>query len=294
MADDFRELEDFNVGADAPTAALPDPWADIAAENAAHARETGSTWDLSIRERAAQLAAKNGTSTDVEEGKLLAKYMLRIANVVRQYAVIDGTHEVNIGMLKQRIADMQAELAAAEYARAQCPRIVTELNQRDAMMVRDYMETAPQFQDSKRKSWGTPFGKLARRTKTTKDAFLRADTDTVDALLVDAYDGTEFVKTDKKPLWGEIKKRLSRRDDGTIIDAETGQIIPEAAVQYRAGSSEEHYYIEVGGYKIDLSEASISGAGNSDDDGGDPDDADDFFGPGGQYDTERDPDAGGS
>lgn len=252
----FPDLADADLQADDETAG--DPWADIARANAEQAQATQTTWDMTIRERAAQRAAENGTTQEAEEGKILARYMQRMAAVVKQYAVIDAMHETRIEDLQKMLVRTREDIAAAEYARAQGPRIVAELNQRDALAVAEYMQTAPQFQDSKRKSWSTPYGKLSRKTQTKADSFTRAEDEEAESLLVDIYTGTDCVKTTSKALWAEIKKRLERREDGTIVDSETGEIIPPQAVQYKPGKSEDHYYVEVDGVRIDLLEATIS------------------------------------
>lgn len=265
-----------------------DPWADIARQNAAQAAATQTGWDMTIRERAAQRAAEHGTTQEAEEGRILARYVQRMAAVQRQYMTVDAMYEQHIADLRDQLTGIREALARAEYERAQVPLQVADLNRRDAMAVAQYLEEAPQFQQGGRKSWATPWGKLSRRTKTTSAQFVRADVPEAEDLLVSAFvDVPGAVRVTAKPVWAEIRKRLvptleggclyADSDvaerltvcrDGTVIDIDTGEavtaiVVPAEAVQYKQGSSEEHYHVEIGSTKLDLREATITDGRNT-------------------------------
>jgi len=165
----------------------------------------------------------------VAQGELVGWHLDHLANAEARLQTETAAIEAQRAALQERMARLdEAEQTAKERF---------ERDTRwDLWMLRDYYQTAPQFAGAKRKSANFGGYVIGARTKTTKD---RID------LLDEAYLMTALPDcTERKLRTADALKQLRVTDTGTVVFADTGEVLPEGIVHVEPGSKTEVYYVE--------------------------------------------------
>lgn len=165
----------------------------------------------------------------VAQGELVGWHLDHLANAEARLQTETAAIEAQRAALQERMARLdEAEQTAKERF---------ERDTRwDLWMLRDYYETAPQFRGAKRKSADFGGYVVGSRTKTTRD---RID------LLDEAYLMTALPDcTEVKLIKSDALKQLRVTETGSVVFADTGEVLPEGIVHVEPGSKTEVYYVE--------------------------------------------------
>ena len=165
----------------------------------------------------------------VRQGELVGWHLDHLANAEARLQTETAAIEAQRAALQERMARLdEAEQTAKERF---------ERDTRwDLWMLRDYYETAPQFRGAKRKSANFGGYVIGARTKTTRD---RID------LLDEAYLMTALPDcTELKLIKSDALKQLRVTETGSVVFADTGEVLPEGIVHVEPGSKTEVYYVE--------------------------------------------------
>lgn len=165
----------------------------------------------------------------VAQGELVGWHLDHLANAEARLQTETAAIEAQRAALQERMARLdEAEQTAKERF---------ERDTRwDLWMLRDYYETAPQFRGAKRKSANFGGYVIGARTKTTRD---RID------LLDEAYLMTALPDcTEVKLIKSDALKQLRVTETGSVVFADTGEVLPEGIVHVEPGSKTEVYYVE--------------------------------------------------
>ena len=165
----------------------------------------------------------------VAQGELVGWHLDHLANAEARLQTETAAIEAQRAALQERMARLdEAEQTAKERF---------ERDTRwDLWMLRDYYETAPQFRGAKRKSADFGGYVVGSRTKTTHDKI---------HVLDEAYLATALPDcTERKLRTADAMKQLRVTDTGTVVFADTGEVLPEGIVHVEPGSKTEVYYVE--------------------------------------------------
>lgn len=165
----------------------------------------------------------------VAQGELVGWHLDHLANAEARLQTETAAIEAQRAALQERMARLdEAEQTAKERF---------ERDTRwDLWMLRDYYETAPQFRGAKRKSANFGGYVIGARTKTTRD---RID------LLDEAYLMTALPDcTEVKLIKSDALKQLRVTETGSVVFADTGEVLPDNVVHVEPGSKTEVYYVE--------------------------------------------------
>lgn len=165
----------------------------------------------------------------VRQGELVGWHLDHLANAEARLQTETAAIEAQRAALQERMARLdEAEQTAKERF---------ERDTRwDLWMLRDYYETAPQFRGAKRKSANFGGYVIGARTKTTRD---RID------LLDEAYLMTALPDcTEVKLIKSDALKQLRVTETGSVVFADTGEVLPDNVVHVEPGSKTEVYYVE--------------------------------------------------
>ena len=165
----------------------------------------------------------------VRQGELVGWHLDHLANAEARLQTETAAIEAQRAALQERMARLdEAEQTAKERF---------ERDTRwDLWMLRDYYETAPQFRGAKRKSADFGGYVVGSRTKTTHDKI---------HVLDEAYLATALPDcTERKLRTADAIKQLRVTDTGTVVFADTGEVLPEGIVHVEPGSKTEVYYVE--------------------------------------------------
>jgi len=165
----------------------------------------------------------------VAQGELVGWHLDHLANAEARLQTETAAIEAQRAALQERMARLdEAEQTAKERF---------ERDTRwDLWMLRDYYETAPQFRGAKRKSADFGGYVVGSRTKTTHDKI---------HVLDEAYLATALPDcTERKLRTADAIKQLRVTDTGTVVFADTGEVLPEGIVHVEPGSKTEVYYVE--------------------------------------------------
>lgn len=147
----------------------------------------------------------------------------------------------------RKIAEIDAETAGIEAHYARQLDIIRQRNNdrktffEDAL--REYFSAVPHRVTKTQQSYDLPSGKLVLKQK--EPAYER-DEERLVSWLKDARH-TELVKTVEKADWSALKKRVAAQSDGSVVDVETGEIVPGV----RAVAQEPEFKVVTGKEKID-------------------------------------------
>lgn len=89
-----------------------------------------------------------------------------------------------------------------------------------------YFGTVPVKETKTQQKYELPSGNLVMKKASTD---FKADTDKLREWL-ESSNMTDYLKTEVSPKWALVKKQLSATDNGDIVFAETGEIIPAGCV----------------------------------------------------------------
>lgn len=165
----------------------------------------------------------------VRQGELVGWHLDHLANAEARLQTETAAIEAQRAALQERMARLdEAEQTAKERF---------ERDTRwDLWMLRDYYETAPQFRGAKRKSADFGGYVVGSRTKTTHDKI---------HVLDEAYLATALPDcTERKLRTADAMKQLRVTDTGTVVFADTGEVLPDGIVHVEPGSKTEVYYVE--------------------------------------------------
>lgn len=165
----------------------------------------------------------------VRQGELVGWHLDHLANAEARLQTETAAIEAQRAALLERMARLdEAEQTAKERF---------ERDTRwDLWMLRDYYETAPQFRGAKRKSADFGGYVVGSRTKTTHDKI---------HVLDEAYLATALPDcTERKLRTADALKQLRVTETGTVVFADTGEVLPDGIVHVEPGSKTEVYYVE--------------------------------------------------
>jgi hypothetical protein len=220
-----------------------------------------------ILSAAAKRAEENGTEQVEEEGRLVEHHQWKIKQV-------QDAHEAERASLHAKAERLRYELSLVDGAISQIDERIRRAIEHDRMALQSYILEAPQYERNRAgKTFPFAWGPLTLRTKTTPAKAAVVD----EAALCERYPA--FARP--KLSWGDLKKaRLQVQDDGTVLDTETGEVLPPDLVEGTAKQSEELAFIKVAGVTYDLTGGMTYGQGDhGDDEDTEPGGADDDWDP---------------
>lgn len=207
---------------------------------------------------AAERAERDGRPQAEVEGELVEHHQYRIKQVL-------DAHTAERASLTAKATRLRNELCVTEAALAMDAARIVEETEHDRRVLADYVAHAPQYQGPDNRGGRTfPFawGPLKLRTKTVSAGAQMVD----EAGLAERY--PEYTKP--KVAWGDLKKaRLQVQEDGTVVDRETGEVLPPELVAGTPKQSREEAFVTVAGVTFDLYGGMADGSGDAEDADGD-------------------------
>ncbi len=141
----------------------------------------------------------------------------------------DSAAEWAIRKIGQRRAD--TETMKTHFA-AQMDKIAQRNQNAENILtakLAEYFSTVPKRETKTQQKYILPSGELIR--KQQQPEYQRDD----DALVrwLESSGMEELIERKPKPLWGELKKQCAVQEDGSVVDAQSGEIVPGVVAVFR-------------------------------------------------------------
>lgn len=145
--------------------------------------------------------------------------------------VIDNDQAAEWALRRIREARMEADMWEAHYQREakkereRADETVAHMN----ALLEDYFRTVPHKKSKTQESYTLPSGKLVRKAQQPKYTINDEDA----CAWLDGHSMGDLVKMTVKADWAQLKKQVSVLADGTVIMADTGEVIDGVTAEIR-------------------------------------------------------------
>ena len=225
----------------------------------------GRAWERAKAEAEKQGWTEEETAEKAHEfmGELVAHHQLELKLAVERQAVRRGALKARLAEQERELREAQSAVDVTRYELEELATVLANETQHDRLVLLDFAANCEALRSKRaKKTQYFAWGPLSRRAKTTRPKVVLLDEEAAKQQF------PEFVATEEKLRWGDLKKALTVTPDGAVLDPNGNEVAGDVFAATPA-TSEDIYTAKVAGVKFDLA----AGGGVTDDDGTDDGDS---------------------